>query len=382
MHATGRARYLGGVTDERAAPRRIQPIAAASGAEVLVGGRRLVSFAGCDSLGLARHPDVVAAAQEALARCGVSASASRTTTGTFEEHVRLEAAVAAYMATEDAVVLPSGWMSAAALVRALVPPARAVVVDADAHPAVREAAAASGVDVVTYAHFDAADAERVAEPLVGGRPLHLTCSVDLVTGAVAPLAELARAAEELAGVLVVDDAHGVGVLGAHGRGAVEHRGATASHVHVAGTLGKAFGVAGGFVAGSRAVCDAVRARAPCYAGTTPLPPALAAAARRALELASDGALRERLRRVCELARERLGALGLRVPAEPVPWLAVADRDAASLRRIERACADAGLLVPYVRYDGAPAEGCLRIALSAAHTDEHIARLAAALAPAS
>lgn len=355
------------------------PFESAAGPEVTVDGRRLVSFAGCDSLGLARHPEVIAAAREALARCGVSAGASRTTTGTWDEHVRLESALCAFMGAEDAVVLPSGWLACGALLRAVADTSRSALVDAGAHPAVHEGAALAGLPVATFAHHDAADAARLLEPLVGGRPVVATCSVDLATGALAPLRELADAAADVSGVLVVDDAHGIGVLGAHGRGAAVHLGATGPHVHVAGTLSKAFGAHGGFVAGPRALCAAIRERVPAYAGATPLPPALAAAARRAVELASGGALRTTLRDRCEAARVRFAALGLPIPSEAVPWMAVHGDSEQALRSVERRLADAGLLVPYVRYHGAPPQGYLRVALSAAHTAADVDRLGDALA---
>ncbi len=356
-----------------------ESIHAADGVEIEMDGRRLVSFAGCDSLGLARHPEVVEAAREALSRCGLSASASRTTTGTWDEHLRLEATLAAYMETADAVVLPSGWLACQSLTRALADRSRGLLVDEGAHPSVHDAALLSGVTVTAYKRFDANDARRRAQDLVGGRPILTTCSVDLARGALAPLADLARVAADLAGSLVIDDAHGVGVLGGRGRGAAEHVGAAGPHVHVAGTLSKAFGTHGGFVAGSRRTCDAVRARAPAYAAATPLPPALAAAARRAVELATDGELRTRLQRRCKNLAERFRGLGLAAPAEPLPWMAVHCTDGARLRRLSAALRGAGLLVPYVRYHGAPPQGYLRVAVSAAHTPAHLAALADALA---
>lgn len=353
-------------------------VSAATGPEVEIDGRRLVSFAGCDSLGLARHPEVIEAAREALGRCGVSAGASRTTTGTWEEHLRLEAAVARLMGAGDAVVLPSGWLACQSLVRTLAVRARGVVIDAGAHPAVRDAAALSGVDVSEHMRFDAEDAQRLAGDLVGGRPIVATCTVDLAHGTLAPLRELADVAADVAGSLVVDDAHGVGVLGANGRGAAEHLGAEGAHVHVAGTLSKAFGAHGGFVAGTRELCDALRESAPAYAGATPLPPSIAAAATRAIELAADGTLRATLHERCVDLRARFAAKGLPVPPEPVPWMALHAETEDELRATSARLRDAGLLVPHVRYHGAPPQGYLRVAVTAAHTPEHLARLADAL----
>jgi len=351
----------------------------ATGPLVTIGGRELISFAGCDSLGLARHPEVVEAAREALGRCGVSASASRTTTGTWVEHERLEETLATYMGTEDAVVFASGWLACQSLVRTLAVGSHAVLVDERAHPGVRDAVRLAERDVTTYARFDAADAARALDALVGAKPLVVTCTVDLAAGALAPLHGLAAAAADVAGSLVVDDAHGVGVLGTSGRGAAEHCGATSDSVFVAGTLSKAFGAQGGFVAGTRELCRSVRASAPAYAGATGLPPAIAAAATRAVELAADGSLRAQLLERCQDASARFAALGLPVPPEPVPWMAVHATTETELRRIEERLLDAGLLIPYVRYHGAPEQGYLRVAINAAHTPDHIAVLADVLA---
>ncbi len=356
-------------------------IEGADGALVTIDGREFVSFAGCDSLGLARHPEVVEAAREALGRCGVSAAASRTTTGTWRDHERLEATLASYMGAESAVVFASGWLACQSVVRVLAQDAHAVMTDAGAHPGVRDAAALSGRDIHTYAHFDTDDAERTVEPLVGAKPLLVTCTIELATGAVASLAELAQSVADVAGSLVVDDAHGVGVLGESGRGAAEHCGATGDHVFVTGTLSKAFGAQGGFFAGTRATCDAVRAAAPAYAGATGLPPAIAAAAARAVEIAADGSLRALLLTRCRDVSERFVDLGLSVPATPVPWMALHAETETELRRIEASLANAGLLVPHVRYHGAPEQGYLRVAISAAHTAAHIEALGDAVAQA-
>jgi 7-keto-8-aminopelargonate synthetase-like enzyme len=353
------------------------PIEAADGPFVVVRGRRLTSFAGCDYLGLARHPEVVAAAREALAACGVGAAASRTTTGTWAAHVELERALADWNGEEDAVLLPSGYVAGAALAAALARDADVVLLDAGAHPSLVDAATLTGLPVVRFPRFDADAARRAAR---GRRPLVVTDSVDVATGRLAPLRALRAVVDRAKGRLVVDDAHGVGVLGARGRGAVEELSAEGPRVHVAGSLSKALGAHGGFVVGSRRLCDDVRSRFRAYAGATPIPPSTAAAATAAVRLASgENSPRRRLRANASILRRRFAAAGLATPRAGTPWFAVSGRAPRELKAVERALFEAGFLVPHIRYFGAPAEGFLKIAVTAAHRPEHVEALADALA---
>jgi 8-amino-7-oxononanoate synthase len=351
-------------------------IEAADGPYVVVDGRRLLSFAGCDYLGLARDARLVAAARAELRRCGVGAGASRTTTGTWTAHVGLERAVADWMDADDAALLPSGYVAGAALAVALAPDLDVVILDAGAHPSLRDAATLTRLPVVEYAHFDAAAARRAAR---GRRPLVLTDAVHVASGRLAPLPALRDVVDRADGRLVVDDAHGVGVLGARGRGAVEALSADGPRVHVAGSLSKALGAHGGFVVGARALCDDVRSRFAAYAGATPIPPATAAAARAAVRLASAvDSPRRRLRANAALLRRRFVEMGLATPRAGTPWFAVAALPAGVLRKMEKDLLRAGFLVPYLRYFGAPVEGFLKIAVTAAHRSEHVAALADAL----
>jgi len=352
-------------------------IESAEGPFAVVRGRRFVSFAGCDYLGLARDPDVIAAAQESLRTCGVGAGASRTTTGTWTAHAELERALAEWMGADEAVLLPSGYVAGAALAAVFAREADVVLLDAGAHPSLRDAATLTRLPVVEYAHFDAAAARRVAR---GRSPLVVTDAGHVASGRLAPLAALRDVVDRADGRLVVDDAHGVGVLGARGRGAVEALSAAGPRVHVAGSLSKALGAHGGFVFGAGSLCDDVRAKFAAYAGATPIPPATAAAASAAVRLASrDDAPRRRLRANAALLRRRFVAMRLPTPRAGAPWFAVAGRPAAVLRSIEKRLLADGFLVPYLRYFGAPPEGFLKIAVTAAHERGHVEALADALA---
>lgn len=349
-------------------PGRVPPIERASGVRVRMAGRDLVSFAGCDTLGLARDPRPARAAAEALERFGVGAAASPATTGVFDVHRELEAELAAWTGTQDAVLLSCGWLAPTAAARVLAPRCDLVLLPPDAHPALRDAAALTGLPV---------EPPGVDPP--AGRALILTASVDIVRGCLAPLARLAALAQETGGRLVVDDAHGIGVLGPGGRGAAALAQLDPARVVVAGSLAKAIGCHGGFVAADRETCDSIRRAEPSRIGATTLPPAIAAAALAAVRLAAAGDdLRERLFANSRLLAKRLREFGFPGPQDDVPWMSLLPAAHVDLDRVAAALWDAGFLAPRTNYPGTPQGGAIRLAVSAAHSTEEIEAFAAAL----
>lgn len=363
------ARGAGRATARDAAP-AVRPIEHVQGASVVIGGRRLVSFGGCDYLGLAKHDDVVAAAHAGLDFFGASASASRTTIGTMEPHVVLERTLADYFGTRAAIHFAAGWLAPQAAARALAPECDAVLLDGGVHPALDDAATLTGLPVRRFRHLDAADARRLA-----GKDRILV----LTDGTPRPLRALAALVERNRGHLVVDDAHGVGVLGPLGRGALELTGVSGRRVHLTGSLSKAFGSAGGFVVGSPAFIDKVRARAAVVAGATPLSPAAATAAECALQLAAGVELRVLLWRNVARLRRHLKGLGIRLPRERTPWFALgAALPPSAVATWSRALDARGFLVPSVTYYGDPPGTYLKVTVTALHTAAEIDALAAAL----
>jgi len=349
---------------------------AARGTRVRIGDQTLISFAGCDTLGLARDPRLVEAAQEALFRCGTGASASRTTTGTWTDHRKLELAIAEWFGAEDAVVLPSGWLAGQALAVTLAGECERVLLDESAHAALVDAARLTGLPVERYAAFDSRAARAAAERSPGPA-LILSDGLDPLAGSLAPVADLAAIAKTGGGHLIVDDAHAVGALGGRGLGTTE--GLLGPAVHLAGSLSKALGVLGGFVPGTRALCDALRVRAPCYAGATPLPPAMAAAAETAVRIATSAVeRRELLAAHAAVLAKRLRELGLPVPAAPLPWFTIGGRPARELAALSAGLRERGFLVPHVRYGASYPEGLVKVTLSAAHSPDEVHALADAL----
>lgn len=361
-------------------------IASSTSATVTIDGRERVLFAGCDYLSLAHHPRVIEAAIAGLRVFGVSSSGSRETTGNTTAHERLEEDLARFLHVEAALLVPDGYLSNLVVAQSLPGLIEEAVLDRETHVSVRDAVAVrfggaaqkSGRESATleYDCADAASARALVER-AGPRPRVLwTDGVYPSLGRVAPVRALAAllGPEDL---MVVDDCHGLGVLGTHGRGSLEHALLRDERVIVTGTLSKALGTFGGFVAGARVHVERARARAHAYVGSTPVPPAVAQAASAALSVIDDEPeRRERLFRHVERVRARLRAHGRPLAEVPFPvfafTLAPARRAAVSAAFDER-----GLLVPWIEYpDGMG--GCFRLALRAGHTDEQVERLCAAL----
>lgn len=350
---------------------------ARQGLEIEIEGRRYRACCGSDYLGLARDPRVIEAAQEALARYGLSPSASRWTSGETREHRTCEEALARFAGTADAVLLPLGYLAAQAVVEALEG-RYTWRLHRRAHAALEQAArqiVGAGRGTLGARWERAAELLGEAPRGVDDAPLGaLADALFPAVGAALPLEELHAVLGPRRAPLVLDEAHSFGVLGPRGRGLAAAAGlGEAQRVHVVGTLSKAIGAYGGFTCGTRAFCDAVRTRAALYVGATPIPAAVAAAARVGLELAS--AEPERRARVLALAAQMsagLRALGLDAPEPSFPVFPLAR--GLDPVRAQRALRDAGYFAPVSRYPGLPPGGALAITLSATHEERDVARL--------
>jgi 8-amino-7-oxononanoate synthase len=352
-------------------------------AGVILDGRRLVNFSGNDYLGLARHPQVVEALTASAARSGAGSGASHLITGHGIEHQRLEEELAAFTGRERALLFSTGYMANLAAVAAFAGRGDLVALDRLSHASLIDAALLSRARLQRYAHGDAEAARRMLERHPAERDAVVaTDGVFSMDGDVAPVPELAQAAREHEAWLVVDDAHGLGVTGASGRGTLEHFGLGVDEVPLlVGTLGKAFGSFGAFVAGRANVVDYLMQRARSYIYTTALPQCVAAATRAALAISQRESWRRE--RVCALTgrfRAAAAALGVPLsgsttPIQPVPL----GTERAALRASDDLAA-AGFCVTAIRPPTVPPGGArLRITLSAAHTDSEVDALVEALA---
>jgi 8-amino-7-oxononanoate synthase len=351
------------------------------GAEVRVGAQTLLSFCSNDYLGLANDPRVVAAMQQGARDYGAGAGASHLVSGHSRAHHALEEELADFVGAERALLFSTGYMANLGVVSALVERHDAIFEDRLNHASLIVAARLARAKVMRYPHADTA---RLAELLQQApRPgLVTTDAVFSMDGDIAPLAELSELAAKHGARLLVDDAHGLGVLGRNGRGTLEHLGLSpAPPVILMGTLGKALGVFGAFVAGETALIETLIQRARTYIYTTALPPAVAEAVRASLRIArEEGWRRERLQTL--VARFRAGAekLGLNLMPSPTPIQPVVLGTAEAAMQASRRLREQGILVPAIRPPTVP-EGSarLRVTFSAAHEEAHVDRLLQALA---
>jgi len=350
-------------------------------AELAVDGRRCLAFCSNDYLGLARDPRIGAAMATAATAWGVGSGAAHLVTGHTTEHHALEEELAAFTGFPRALLFSTGYMANLGLLCALAGRGDLVVEDRLNHASLLDASRLSGATVRRYRHADAAAAARRLEG-TGVRKFLVTDGVFSMDGDQAPLAALASEAGKAGAALLVDDAHGLGVIGPGGRGSCAAAGLAATAVGgLVGTLGKALGTFGAFVAGDEALIETIIQRARSYIYTTAPPPAVAAATRVSLAIAAEESWR-RERLAALVARFRAGAqaLELRLAATTTPIQPVVAGDARAALDAAEALFDAGLWVTPIRPPTVPAGSArLRVTLSAVHTDDDIDRLLDALA---
>lgn len=349
-----------------------------SAATVLVEGRRLVNFSSNDYLGLARHPAVAASMSAAAMRWGAGSAASHLVTGHGLEHAKLEQELAAFTGRERALLFSTGYMANLAVIAALAGRGDLVLLDRLSHASLIDAGLLSGARFRRYAHADAHAAQRA---LTGDATLIATDGVFSMDGDLAPLPALADIARRSDALLVVDDAHGLGVIGPSGRGTLEHFGLADEAVPVlVGTLGKAFGTFGAFVAGSAALIEWLVQKARTYIYTTALPQPVAAATRTALDLVQrESWRRERVLALTTRFRKTASAAGVPLAASGTPIQPVILGSSETTVRASRDLFESGFWVSAIRPPTVPrGTARLRVTLSASHGEEQVDALVEAL----
>jgi len=345
-----------------------------SRAEIIIDGRRLVDFCSNDYLGLAREPSIAAAMSEAAIRLGCGSGASHLVTGHGSEHQKLEEELAAFTGRERALLFSTGYMANLAAVSTLADRGEVVVLDRLNHASLIDGTLLSGARFSRYAHGDAADAERVLKEHRGTATVLATDGVFSMAGDFARLPTLARLARAHHAWFIVDDAHGLGVLGATGRGILEHFELDATEVPVlVGTLGKAFGSFGAFIAGSKDLIELLIQKARTYIYTTALPQPVAAATRKALELVQkDSWRRERVLALTNRFRAAARQLDMQLGHSDTPIQPVILGSAEAALHAQNALLEAGFRVVAIRPPTVPkGTARLRISLSAAHTEAQV-----------
>lgn len=362
--------------------RRLNVRNGSQSARIASDGQELINFGSNDYLGLAADPRLTQAVADCLAREGWGSGASPLVTGHSALHRQLEERLAEFEGTEAALLFSSGFAANMGTIAALAGPGDVVFSDRKNHASLWDGCRLSRADVRAYPHGDCG---RLATLLKDShkyrRRMIVTDSLFSMDGDLAPLGELAEVAERFDAMLLVDEAHATGVFGRHGRGVAEHLGVEERIPIRIGTLSKALGSIGGFVAGSRALVEWLVNRARPYIFSTAAPAATAAAAIAALDIVRDEpSRRTELLARGESLRAELARQGWNTGASAGQIIPIVVGDPGRAVDLSSKLRQRGLFVPAIRPPTVPeGEACLRISLTAAHSEEMTAALLAALA---
>ena len=361
--------------ERRGLRRSLRTIHGASTAEVTVDGQQVVLLSSNNYLGLSTHPAVIAAARDALTHYGCSAGSSRLIAGHFDLHAAVETQLAAFKGTEAALLFPTGYHANVGTIGALVGRGDHVFSDALNHASIIDGCRLSRAAVHVYPHNDIATltAMLAATPCTGRR-LIVTDSVFSMDGDRAPLAALTALAESVDAILMIDEAHATGCLGHRGAGLADELSLTPRIAIHMGTLGKALGGMGAYIAGSQALIDVVVNRARSFIFTTGLTPAMVAAAGAAIEIvATEPERRAALHRNATLLREGLSRIGLS-PSGDTHILPVPIGDNARALAFAAGLLRRGVYVQAIRPPTVPAGTArLRVTPMATHSPAQLAR---------
>ena len=367
--------------EEKGLRRSLEPLATAQGPVVEVGGRRLVNLCSNDYLGLAADPRVKQAAVEATVREGAGSGAARLIAGDLPVHGRLERSLAGLKGTESALLFSSGYHANAGVVGALVGRDDAVFSDELNHASIIDGCQLSRAKVLRYRHRDVDELGALLAGTPARRRLVVTDAVFGMDGDAAPLAGIVDLCERHGAMLYLDEAHSTGVLGETGAGLAEATGLTGRVDAIMGTLGKALGSFGAFVAGSRMLTDWLTSRARTFVFTTALPPPACGAALAAVEIArTDLPRRRHLHALTLRMKEGLARLGFDVKDVVAPIFPVVLREERLALEASRMMRDRGFFVRAIRPPTVPrGTSRLRVSLTAGHVEAQVDAFLEALA---
>lgn len=354
--------------------RRLTPLQSGVGPVVEMAGRQILLFASNDYLGLAMHPEVIRASVEATQRFGAGAGAARLVSGSLPPHQELESALAQFKGTEAALSFSSGYLANIGAIPALIGRDGLILADRLCHASLLDGCRLSAADFRIYRHNDTEQLQSLlAARRQARRTLIVTDGLFSMDGDLAPLPELSRLAQTYGADLYVDDAHGTGVMGAHGRGTAEHFGLEASIPFQMGTLGKAFGSSGAYLAGSSTVIQYLMNTSRSFIFTTAPPPGSAAAATAALRIVQrEPERRARLWANRERLFRGLTELGFTLPpsVSPIIPILIGNADRA-LSFAEHLFAE-GIYAPAIRPPTVPdATSRIRVTVTSEHSPGQI-----------
>ncbi|HWQ46092.1 MAG TPA: glycine C-acetyltransferase [Longilinea sp.] len=354
---------------------RIRTISSAQGAWLTVDGKKVLNFCSNNYLGLANHPRMVAAAQEAMQRYGVGPGAVRSIAGTMALHLELEKRMAKFKGVESAITLQSGFTANLAVIPALVGKEDIIYSDELNHASIIDGSRLSGASIVRFAHADANDlALKIKENASNyRRGLIITDGVFSMDGDIAPLDKIYAVAEKTDTMLMVDDAHGEGVIGHGGRGIVDHFGLHGKVDVEVGTMSKAFGVMGGVVAGKQVITDWLRQRGRPFLFSSAATPADVAACIAALDILEESTeLVDRLWENARYFKAEMKTLGFDTGASETPITPVMLGEAPLAQQFSRDLFDLGIFAMSLGFPTVPrGKARIRVMISAAHTHEDL-----------
>jgi 8-amino-7-oxononanoate synthase len=340
--------------------------------------RRLSYFAGCDYFRLSSHPAILLAVKEGLDRFGLTVAASRMTTGNHPLFTQLETALARFFGAPAALLAGNGYATNTLVMQALRDDFSHILIDERAHVSLRDAARFFTGPVLEFKHRDAPDLARRLRRK--SRPLVLTDGLFSRDGEIAPLAGYLKVLPA-SGLILLDDAHAAGMIGATGRGTVEYAGVPRRRIVQTVTLSKAFGCFGGAILCSTAWREKIMTTSPMFAGGTPLPLPLANAALRSMELLrSDPGLRCRLSRNVTYVKTALRSRGLSLPQTPAPIVSIFPRAATEVEKMRNRLLSHRVFPSFIRYPGGPETGYYRFVISSEHSQKQLDDLLGGLSP--
>jgi glycine C-acetyltransferase len=349
---------------------RIRTLSSPQGAWLVVDGKRVLNFCSNNYLGMANHPQVVGAAQAAVEKFGVGPAAVRTIAGTMDLHVELERRLAAFKGVEACITFQSGFTANVGAIPALVGKEDAIFSDELNHASIIDGCRLSGAKIIRYAHCDPADLERILKEQRGAYPraMVITDGVFSMDGDIAPLDKVYEVSQKYDAILMVDDAHGEGVLGRGGRGIVDHFGLHGKVDIEVGTLSKAFGVVGGLVAGDPTVVEWLRQRGRPFLFSSAMTVPDVAACLATLDILEESTqLVDQLWENTRFFKAEMKRLGFDTGKSETPITPVMLGEAPLAQQFSRELFEAGLFAMAIGFPTVPrGKARIRVMISAAH----------------
>jgi len=354
-----------------------------SATEAVINGRKVILAGTNNYLGLSFDPRCISAARKAAGKWGTGTTGSRLANGTFLEHQALESELAAFHGVNHAIIFTTGFAATMGMCATLVGPGEVLLLDADSHASIYAGAQLSGAEIIRFKHNDPEDLAKRLRRLGArtSKTLIVVEGIYSMLGDTAPLQEIVAVKREYGGWLLVDEAHSIGVLGTHGRGAAEAAGIESDIDFIAGTFSKSLGGTGGYCVSRHPELETIRFCIRSYIFTASSSPMMVASTRKALQiLQSEPGLRRQLWDNAKRLYSELQALGLPIGPSPSPVVAVALEDRTRAINCWNALLEAGIYVNLVVPPASPStNSLLRNSVSAAHSSAQIDAIIAAYA---